>query len=173
MNNLLNDASGITEYQNALRPFAFNLTQNKEECDDLLQDTFCRALQHQEKFEEGTNIKGWLFTIMRNTFINDYHKKRRKGTVVDINQNQALLNNPNRASQNRSEDVFLGEALSKALEQLNPEFSRPFMMHFNGYQYLEIAETFNVPLGTIKSRIFSARKELQTRLKEMGIHHSN
>lgn len=163
----------LTKYEQLLRPFAFNLTQSREESEDLIQDTFCRALVNQDKFNEGTNIKGWLFTIMRNIFINNYRKKQRGHAILDSSENQFLLNSTYKTEINGSEAIFLSEAISGAMKQISEDFTGPFMMHFNGYPYLEIAEKFNLPLGTVKSRIFFARKELQARLKEMGISNSS
>ena len=163
----------ITQYERMLRPFAFNLTQNREESEDLIQDTFCRALANQDKFTEGTNIKGWLFTIMRNIFINNYRKRQRGHAVLDSTENQFLLNSTYKTEKNGSEGIFLGEAIKRAMDEISEDFTGPFMMHFNGFQYIEIAEKFNLPLGTVKSRIFFARKELQIRLKNMGIANSS
>jgi len=162
----------ISQYQQMLRPFAFNLTQSREETEDLIQDTFYRALANQEKFSEGTNIKGWLFTIMRNIFINNYHKKQRGSTILDGSENQYLLNNNSKTERNGSEGLFLAEAIEKAMEGVSEDFRDPFMMHFNGFHYDEIAEKFGLPLGTVKSRIFFARKVLQANLKSMGITSS-
>jgi len=168
----LNSENDITHYEQMLRPFAFNLTQSREETEDLIQDTFCRALVNQEKFDEGTNIKGWLFTIMRNIFINNYHKKQRGQTVLDGSENQYLLNNNSKIERNGSENLFLAEAIQKAMEGISTDFTGPFMMHFNGFHYAEIAEKYALPLGTVKSRIFFARKVLQANLKSMGITNS-
>ncbi len=169
----LQSSNNISQYENLLRPFAFNLTKSWEESEDLIQDTFCRALANQDKFSEGTNIKGWLFTIMRNIFINNYHKKQRGHAVLDSSQNQFLINNTYKTERNGSEGIFLTEAIDKAMQQISPDFTGPFMMHFNGFQYIEIAEQFNLPLGTVKSRIFFARKELQSKLKDLGIDNSS
>ena len=162
----------IMQYERMLRPFAFNLTQSREETEDLIQDTFCRALANQEKFSEGSNIKGWLFTIMRNIFINNYHKKQRGHTILDSSENQYLLNSGSKIEKNGSERIFMAEDIQKAMEDISEDFTGPFMMHFNGFQYAEIAEKFGLPLGTVKSRIFFARKEMQARLKSMGITSS-
>jgi len=162
----------ITQYERMLRPFAFNLTQSREESEDLIQDTFCRALANQDKFSEGSNIKGWLFTIMRNIFINNYRKKQRGHAVLDSSENQFLLNSTYKTDRNGSEGIFLYEAIMNAMQEISEDFTGPFMMHFNGFQYIEIAEKFNLPLGTVKSRIFFARKELQSKLISMGITNS-
>ena len=162
----------ILQYERLLRPFAYNLTHSHEETEDLIQDTFCRALMNQDKFSEGTNLKGWLFTIMRNIFINNYRKKRRNIMVNDVSDNQYLLNTPTTIVRNGSDRVFLSEYISKAMTGISEDFTGPFMMYFNGFRYTEIAEKLDLPLGTVKSRIFFARKEMQANLKKMGITNS-
>ncbi len=162
----------ISQYEQMLMPFAFNLTKSREESEDLVQETFCRALANQEKFREGTNIKGWLFTIMRNIFINNYRKNKKGYTIIDTSENQYLLESNSRVERNGSEGIFITEAINKALKEINEDFTEPFMMYFNGFQYTEIAEQLNLPLGTIKSRIYFARKGLQSKLKSMGIANS-
>src|ERR1700758_1247215 len=99
----------IMQYENMLRPFAFNLTKNREESEDLIQDTFFRALSNKEKFAEGTNIKAWLFTIMRNIFINNYRKNQKRNTVNDSSDNQYLLNSTKEVERNGSERSFLAQ----------------------------------------------------------------
>src|ERR1700729_3395524 len=104
----------IMQYERMLRPFAFNLTKNREETEDLVQDTFFRALANKEKFEEGTNIKAWLFTIMRNIFINNYRKNQKRNTVTDTSDNQYLLNSTKEIEKNGSERAFLAQDIEKA-----------------------------------------------------------
>lgn len=162
----------ILQYERLLRPFAYNLTQSQEETEDLIQDTFYKALMNQEKFTEGTNVKGWLFTIMRNIFINNYHKKRRNIKINDSSDNLYLINSTATIERNGSESVFLSEYIRKAMEEISDDFTGPFMMYFNGFRYTEIAEKLDLPLGTVKSRIFFARKEIQANLKKMGITNS-
>ncbi len=165
--------SDIMQYEQLLRPFAFNLTHSKEATEDLLQDTFYRALANKEKFSEGTNIKAWLFTIMRNIFINNYRRSKKSNTVTDTSENQYLLNSTFKTERNGSENSFLAEDIAKAMKEVSTDFTEPFMMYFNGYHYQEIADKLNLPLGTVKSRIFFARKELQARLKSMGVKNSS
>lgn len=169
----MNFGTEIMQYESILRPFAFNLTKSREASEDLLQDTFYRALANAEKFSEGTNIKAWLFTIMRNIFINDYRRKQKSHTVTDTSENQYLLNSTKKVEKNEAERNFLRQEIEKAMKDVSPDFTTPFMMYYNGFHYQEIAEHMNLPLGTVKSRIFFARKELQSRLKSMGIHHSD
>ncbi|MBL7777977.1 MAG: RNA polymerase sigma factor [Chitinophagales bacterium] len=173
MNSTLNIHSEFQQYERILRPFAFNLTHSKEETEDLLQDTFYRALSNADKFAEGTNIKAWLFTIMRNIFINSYRRKKLSRVTVDTSENQYLLNSTKRVEKNDSERSFLAEDLQAALNDVSDTFTKPFLMYYNGFHYEEIAQELNLPLGTVKSRIFFARKELQARLKNMGIMNSS
>jgi RNA polymerase sigma-70 factor (ECF subfamily) len=166
-------ASEIYQYDKLLRPFASNLTKNKEEMEDLIQDTFYRAIANREKFTEGTNVKAWLFTIMKNIFINNYRKNIKRGTVVDTTDNAVLINNPKRSVPNEGEIRFVQEEIQKAISGVSKDFTEPFLMYYRGFKYQEIAETLDLPLGTVKSRIFFARKELQSRLKSAGITHSS
>lgn len=164
--------SSFTKYEEMLRPFAYNLTKSIEATEDLLQETFYRALANQDKFSEGTSIKAWLFTIMRNIFINDYRRKKKHNTVTDGSDDQYLLNNPKQISKNAAEGSFIAEDISKAMHSVSKDLTEPFMMHSNGFQYQEIAAHLGIPLGTVKSRIFFARKELQSKLKGMGVTNS-
>ena len=164
--------SDIMQYENILRPFAFNLTKSREETEDLIQDTFYRALTNVEKFSEGTNIKAWLFTIMRNIFINNYRRQKKSNTVTDTSDNKYLLNSTKKIEKNESERSFLAEDINKALREVSSDFTEPFMMYFKGFNYQEISEQLDLPLGTVKSRIFFARKELQSKLKGLDVVNS-
>jgi len=162
----------LKEYEKPLWSFALSLTKNREETKDLLQETFYRALTNAEKFTEGTNIKAWLFTIMRNIFINNYRRKKLNRVTVDSSDNSYLLNSTKRVEKNESERSFMSEDITKALNKVSSSFTEPFLMYHNGFHYDEIAEKLDLPLGTVKSRIFFARKELQSRLTEVGIVNS-
>ncbi len=172
MASIFNFRSDIMQYENSLRPFALKLTKSREASEDLIQDTFYRALANCEKFADGTNIKAWLFTIMRNIFINNYRRKQKNQTVSDTSENQYLLNSNAGTEKNRAERSFLAEDIEHAMKEVSVDFTEPFMMYYKGFKYQEIAEKLDLPLGTVKSRIFFARKELQNRLKNMGISNS-
>ncbi|MFN8310612.1 MAG: RNA polymerase sigma factor [Chitinophagales bacterium] len=163
----------LYEYDPVLRPYAFNLVKSKERTDDLIQDTFYRAIINKAKFTEGTNVKAWLFTIMKNIFINDYRKNQKRGTVTDHSENQYLLNSTANSVKNDSERTFMAEEIDKAMQSVSKEFTEPFLMYFNGFKYQEISDKLALPLGTVKSRIFFARKELQQRLKGTGLRYSD
>lgn len=161
--------TAILGFESALRPFAFSLTKSKEETDDLIQETFYRALRNQEKFDEGTNIKAWLFTIMRNIFINNYRRDKRRVVVKESSDKPRLLENAGPVVSNGSEKQFMAESIRNAMKEVNKDFTEPFLMYNEGFHYHEISEKLDIPLGTVKSRIFVARRELRSRLQKMGI----
>lgn len=154
----------VTGHSCTLRPFALNLTKNMEEANDLIQDTMFRALANKEKFQDGTNIKAWLFTIMKNIFINNYRRKIKRNTIIDTTDNLYYINSSDVLTDNAANAKFVMDDLKGAIKNLSDEFRVPFMMHFEGYKYHEIAEELRLPLGTVKSRIFFARKELKGKL---------
>jgi RNA polymerase sigma-70 factor (ECF subfamily) len=147
-----------------LKPFAINLTKDAETAKDLFQETLYKALANEEKYNVGTNIKAWLFTIMRNIFINDYRRKTKQQTIFDSTPNDQLLNYRQGAISNTAE-INLGlKEIYKAVYQLPDIFKTPFLLYFEGYKYHEIAKALNEPLGTIKSRIHFARKLLKEQI---------
>ena len=147
-----------------LKPFAVTLTRDNETAKDLLQETMYRALANKEKYNAGTNIKAWLYTIMRNIFINDYRRKAKKNTVLDNSINEFLLNSNQLSIANAAESNLKIKEINQAIHQLPDIFRNPFMLYFDGYKYNEIATLLTEPLGTIKSRIHFARKLLKEQL---------
>jgi RNA polymerase sigma-70 factor (ECF subfamily) len=152
--------------QNAdfLKPFAINLTRDSEAANDLYQETLYKALANHEKYNAGTNIKAWLFTIMRNIFINDYRRKAKQKTIFDNSSNDFLLNVKQATVTNSAESELRVKEITSAIHQLPEIFKTPFQLYFDGYKYQEIADIMNEPLGTVKSRIHFARKLLKERL---------
>jgi len=148
-----------------LKPFANNLTKDSETAKDLFQETLYKALANQEKYNVGTNIKAWLFTIMRNIFINDYRRKTKQQTIFDNTPNDYLLNYNPAAVFNQAETYLRVKEIYEAIHLLPDIFKTPFLLYFDGYKYHEIAEALNEPLGTIKSRIHFARKLLKEQIK--------
>ena len=144
-----------------LHSFAYNLTKNREDAKDLYQETAFRAMTNRDKFRTGTNFKAWTFTIMKNIFINNYRKKSKKNTIIDSTNNLFYLNSGKNAIQNSAESNIMMEELFKMIGRLEETIRIPFLMHYQGYKYQEIAEELDLPLGTVKSRIFFARKELK------------
>lgn len=154
----------LVENAEFLKPFAINLTRDNEAARDLYQETLYKALANQEKYNVGTNIKAWLFTIMRNIFINNYRRKAKQNTIFDSSPNEFLLNNRQTTVANAAESDLNIKAIHKAIHELPHIFRTPFLLYFDGYKYHEIAEALNEPLGTIKSRIHFARKLLKEQI---------
>ncbi len=147
-----------------LKPFAVNLTKDTEAANDLYQETLYKALANKEKYHAGTNIRAWLFTIMRNIFINNYRRKAKQKTIFDSSPNDYLLNSNQVAVSNAAESGLRMKEINKAIQQLPEIFKTPFLLYFDGYKYNEIAEALHEPLGTIKSRIHFARKLLKEQI---------
>lgn len=147
-----------------LKPFAINLTRDTEAANDLYQETLYKALANQEKYHVGTNIKAWLFTIMRNIFINDYRRKAKQKTIFDSTPNEFLINTKQATVSNAAESGIRLKEIHKAIQDLPEIFRIPFLLYFDGYKYNEIADMLREPLGTIKSRIHFARKLLKEQI---------
>ena len=147
-----------------LKPFAITLTRDNETAKDLLQETMFRALANRDKYNAGTNIKAWLYSIMRNIFINDYRRKAKQNTILDNSINEFLINSNQLAVGNLAESNLKTKEIYKAVHTLPDIFRNPFMLYFDGYKYNEIAAILKEPLGTIKSRIHFARKLLKEQL---------
>jgi RNA polymerase sigma factor (sigma-70 family) len=156
--------SVLLENADFLKPFAVNLTKDSEAANDLYQETLYKALANQEKYNVGTNIKAWLFTIMRNIFINDYRRKAKQKTVFDNSANDYLINMKQASVSNAAESSLRMKEIKEAIHQLPEIFKVPFRLYFDGYKYQEIADVLAEPLGTVKSRIHFARKLLKERL---------
>lgn len=146
--------------------FAYMLTNNRDDAYDLLQDTMLKALDNEDKYAEDTNFKGWVFTIMRNLFINNYRRGVRAATIVDTTDNLYHLNVSGDSGIDSPEGCYSVSEITAAIKEFPQEYGVPFSMHVSGYKYNEIAERLGLPLGTVKSRIFFARKMLQKRFAE-------
>ena len=158
--------SRLLGLQNNLLSFAYQLTSNREAAQDLLQDTTLKALDNEEKYVDNTNFKGWIFTIMRNIFINNYRQNVRKATVIDQTEDLYHLNISQDSGLNTPEGSIAVKEISETLNSFSDDYRIPFNMYVAGYKYNEIAEKMGLPLGTVKSRIFFARKRLQQELKD-------
>jgi RNA polymerase sigma-70 factor (ECF subfamily) len=152
--------------QGNLLSFAYQLTSNREAAQDLLQDTTLKALDNEEKYVDNVNFKGWIFTIMRNIFINNYRQNVRQATVVDKTEDLYHLNISQESGLATPEGSYAVKEISQALNSFSDEYRVPFNMYVAGYKYHEIAEKLGLPLGTVKSRIFFARKRLRSQLSD-------
>ncbi|MFT4568053.1 MAG: RNA polymerase sigma-70 factor (ECF subfamily) [Saprospiraceae bacterium] len=149
----------------SLNSFAYNLTKDSEEAKDLYQETAFRAITNREKFKAGTNLKAWLFTIMKNIFINNYRKRSKANTIMDNTDNMYFLNSSENAISNGAGTNIMMDELNTMIQKLEESIRVPFQMHYVGFKYQEIADKLELPLGTVKSRIFFARKELKSQIK--------
>ena len=152
--------------QDNMLNFAYMLTSNRDDAYDLLQDTTLKVLANEDKYTDNTNFKGWVFTIMRNIFINNYRRVVRSATVVDKTEDCYHLNVCQDSGIDSPEGSFAAGEITDAIAQFPDKYRVPFSMHVAGYKYNEIAEKMNLPIGTIKSRIFFARQELQKRFAD-------
>ncbi|MDE7347833.1 MAG: RNA polymerase sigma factor [Muribaculaceae bacterium] len=154
----------LISLQSNLMNFAIQLTADREAAADLLQDTTLKALDNEEKFTSETNFKGWVMTIMRNIFINNYRKTVRQATIVDTTEDLYHLNTSQESALETPDGSMTVKEINAILASFDEEFRVPFNMHVAGYKYSEIAEELNLPVGTVKSRIFFARKRLRAAL---------
>ena len=148
----------------SLSPMAYHLTGDKEDAKDLIRETAYKALVHREKFHKGTNLKAWLYTIMKNIFINNYRREAKKRLIMK--EKTSLLLSEATIAKNKGESSLIMREIERALAAIDEALRIPFLMHYRGFKYEEIASHMRIPLGTVKSRIFFARKELQSRLKD-------
>ena len=149
-----------------LKNFALKLTRNLEDATDLTQETITKAFYNHDKFREGTNMKAWLYTIMKNIFINDYRRKMSSQVVSDDTENQYYINSHSQRTVNLGDRKMILKDIQKAISSLSTNLRVPFVMAFQGYKYEEIAQHMKVPLGTVKIRIHNARKKLKSRLSD-------
>lgn len=163
----------ISNQMGRLRSNALKFTKNLDDADDLVQETLIKAFRFSEKFEEGTNFKGWLFMIMRNTFINSYRKVSRRRAIMSSSEELADSSMLVGAVANESAGKLMIQDIDKALNLLPDRYRLPFIAYFEGYKYSEIAEELNLPLGTVKTHIYMARALLMKYLKNYNIRNIN
>jgi RNA polymerase sigma factor (sigma-70 family) len=147
-----------------LMRFAYNLTEDKEDAKDLLQDTFLKALNYCDHFAYDSNFKAWIYTIMKNIFINNYNRTARYHKYSHQIKEELCHNYRHTSDYDCPDTVLTTKELEKTLETLDENLKMPFKMFYEGFKYKEIAETLDLKLGTVKSRIFFARKKLMNQL---------
>lgn len=158
--------SRLLGLQSNLLSFAYQLTTNHEAAQDLLQDTTLKALDNESKYVDNVNFKGWIFTIMRNIFINNYRQTVRKATVIDQTEDLYHINICQDSGIDTPDGSIAVQEISNAINAFSDDYRIPFSMHVAGYKYQEIADKMQLPLGTVKSRIFFARQKLQGMFKD-------
>lgn len=156
----------IEQELSPLRNYALSLTHDMDETKDLVQDTILKAYRYKNRFQEGTNLRGWLYTILKNSFINNYRREQKRNTFLDTTDNTYYLETPNYKVDNDAELKFIRKDLNAAIETLPIDLKTTFNLNAQGYKYHEIAEELNIPIGTVKTRIFIARRILREKLRD-------
>ncbi|MEG1556761.1 MAG: sigma-70 family RNA polymerase sigma factor [Bacteroidales bacterium] len=153
-------------FEQGLKQYALQLTLNSEDANDLLQDTYLKVMQNSEYYREESNLKAWVYTIMKNTFINNYRRKQRSKIVVEQSEDLYHLNNfVSTPSDAADMNFYVKEINNKILEKKEDQ-RKPFEMYLDGFKYQEIADEMKISIGTVKSRIFFTRKKLMEDLKD-------
>ncbi len=160
----------------ALKTFAFHLAYNEEDANDLVQETYMKAYRFIDKYIEGTNAKAWLFKILKNAYINEYRKKSKQPTKVDF---EDIVNYHDSDDKNNTgyldlrEEIFenmMGDEVTNAINKLPIDFRTVILLcDVEGFTYEEISKIINVPIGTVRSRLFRARNMLKEKLKEYAL----
>jgi RNA polymerase sigma-70 factor (ECF subfamily) len=164
--NALQFQKNLLSMQENMMNFALMLTSNRDDARDLMQDTTLKVLDNQDRFMDNLNFAGWVLTVMHHVFINNYRKLVQTQMVIDMQADLYNLEVEDDQNSNSPDSQYRIIELTKAINKLNKSLKVPFSMYTSGYKYTEIAERLNLPLGTVKSRIFFARQELQKELEE-------
>ncbi|TYR34158.1 sigma-70 family RNA polymerase sigma factor [Sphingobacterium phlebotomi] len=154
----------VIRQSESLKAYARNFTRDQDDANDLVQDTLLKAVTYFKNFKEGTNLKGWLYTIMKNTFINNYRRVVKTNSFITKEEEITSANLVVSATKNRGENKFVMEDINHALSNLSEDYYVPFTMYFEGYKYHEISDHLNIPIGTVKTRIHVARKVMKKTL---------
>ncbi len=156
----------LISLEDKLSRFALSLTSNRDDAKDLLQDTMLKAIAYRDQFVQYTNLKAWTYTIMKNTFINNYRRNVRQNTTFDNTKDLYFLNQNKDTVNVTPDSAYNTQEINRVIDGLENEFRVPFKMHTEGYKYKEIAQKLDLKIGTVKSRIFFTRKKLMDALKD-------
>ena len=158
----------LVQYQNPLRFYALKLTADEEQANDLLQDTNIKALLNKDKIESSISLKSWLYTIMKNTFINQYRRSVKLTEIKTNIKHQSYLSFPTSTLFLSADKTIAIQDIKKEIKLLKEDYKIPFQMKLEGFKYKEIADYMEINIGTVKSRVFHARKELMSKLSEFN-----
>ena len=168
MTNTVDLSSELNRFEDALRRYAYRLTRNSGDAADLFQETAYRAIKGLHHFKAHTNIRSWLMTIMYNTFVNAYRKKKRMIIQQDDSATNYLLADTLANSVNNEGETKVGyDELQGIVRELDEPLRMAFVMAYEGYSYKEIAAKLEIPMGTVKSRVFQARRKLQRAVRQL------
>lgn len=154
----------VIHHSDSLKSYARNFTKDNEDANDLVQETMLKAITYFSNFRDGTNLKGWLYTIMKNTFINNYRRINKTNSLITKEEEISAANLVVSSTKNMGENKFVMEDINIALNNLSEDYYTPFTMYFEGYKYHEISEQLSIPIGTVKTRIHVARKAMKKTL---------
>lgn len=159
----LTEADGL---RSLLFAFAVRLTNNRHDAEDLVQETLLRGYRSLGNFQDGTHFKSWLTTIMRNTFINDYRKRVKRYHINNaLADEQVETTAVGYVDTSGEDNLYYGE-LTRVLRSIGELYSVPFLLFHQGYEYQEIADQLGLPIGTVKSRIFTARTRMKALIQQ-------
>ncbi len=161
-------SSLVLSEQRGLKSYAKLLTKNTDDANDLVQETLLKAYHNRDSYQTQTSIKAWLYTIMKNSFINHYRRMMKRNTFIDTTDNMYYIDSPFIQLDSKAENTFLKKELKKALDSIPYSLKEVFLLHYQGYKYHELAEYYKIPIGTIKTRIHMARKALKKMLESEG-----
>ena len=150
----------LTNLDSVLGKFAISLTLNREDANDLVQETYIKALTFREQFRNHTNFKAWVLTIMKNSFINNYRRSVRENTAFDNTTDLYYLNKSGQSEYNNPVTQISATEIQAQIDNIDDDLKIPFEMHIKGFKYKEISEELDLKIGTVKSRIFLCRKKL-------------
>ena len=170
-------AEQATQYAPQLFSTALRMTRNRADAEDLVQETYLKGWRAFERFEEGTNLRAWLFRIMTNTYINKYNAAQRRPTETELDDVEELYlyrrlgtidqSRMNASAEDQMMELFTDDEVKNAIEELPETFRMPVLLSdVDGFSYKEIAEMLEIPIGTVMSRLHRGRKAMQKRLYE-------
>ena len=165
---MLNNNDFIKKYDkiyDLLMGFAMRLTRNRVDAQDLLQETVCKAYKSKARFQQGTNFKAWMTTIMRNSYINLYRKRKTRNTTSAPIEDFAY-SIESTGFHAKADNQAMMHDLIKIVHSLSDTYRVPFLLSYKGYKYEEIAAQLDIPMGTVKSRINYARKLLKEKIEK-------
>ena len=158
--------NSLTGLQSKLFYFALSLTSDTDRAQDLVQETYLKALVYRDKFSADTNLMAWVYTIMKNTFINDYRRNVKAKTTLESSSSKLQVSFSKYDYYPAADSIHAEKEIYKKIGMLEDEFREPFQLFLSGFKYKEIADRLELPLGTVKSRIFFTRKKLGKMLNE-------
>jgi len=155
----------LLDLEQSLLKYAYRLRLNTADAKDLVQETYLKVLMNREKFVDTGYLKAWIFTIMRNTFINSYRHNVLHNIHYDHTEESLFISHSKASESDNPDSAYSYQEISQSIERMNVKFRVPFKMYIEGYKYKEIADTVKLKIGTVKSRIFLARKLLMNQIQ--------